>query len=597
MNFSTTISDARIRWAQKGIQYDANPGVTAEHYVNDSSFQYCVTGIYCNLQGGTLHLSNVKNCTVTTPVSTVTGDVKGSMTDDCGVVSIARVNDPGQDSASGDPNKNSQSECSFVVVDSSKIVAAFFDTHLSAYALGQVNFPGIVSPRSTGWGVSLDGGVSFTDNGAIPPTAPASATQGDAGDPVMARDTANGTIYLLVNPSREASTWLGFRLWKSTDNGQSFSLVSNDIFGSAVSHGDKDMIAVNNFSGLGNSGHMYAAGGSQVVGHVWVAHSADSGVTWDGVADLSSPAVGWSPDIAIRPNGAVYVFYLTWTGSGSLVNSITYKWLNPGQTTWNTPLAGNLFQAHTDSDPLYSSKFYASGDPLRSKTAALDDYFVSNGFPRVAVNPSNGRIYVVYADLPAVGSTSDRGDIWINEGIPNADNSLNWTGARKVNNDGTTTDQWNPAIAINQTGTWLFVGYYSRQGDTANNALIKAYGAKANLANGFATATFDVFPISATSFAPLFPGTTTSTPPQNTWMYDHVWTQTDVCLDQNANVVQCPAFQTTGPLYQNFMADDYTWASADSSYFYYAWCDRSRTYGSGGNTRPDADVNLARIRQ
>ena len=86
--------------------------------------------------------------------------------------------------------------------------------------------------------------------------------------------------------------------------------------------------------------------------------------------------------------------------------------------------------------------------------------------------------------------------------------------------------------------------------------------------------------------------------PQNTWMYDHVWAQTDVCLDSNAMVAQCPAFQQTGPLYQHFMADDYTWITADGSYFYYAWCDRSDTFiGTGGNSRPDPNIRLAKVKQ
>ena len=134
-----------------------------------------------------------------------------------------------------------------------------------------------------------------------------------------------------------------------------------------------------------------------------------------------------------------------------------------------------------------------------SNSAAADDYFVYNAFPRVAVNPMNGRIYLVYADLPFPGSSTDRGDIFINEGVPQGDGSLNWTAVRKVNNDGTATDQWNPSVVINPVGTEIFIGYYSRQGDPSSNALIKAYGAKSNLTNGFATATFDVFPISATA--------------------------------------------------------------------------------------------------
>jgi len=45
------------------------------------------------------------------------------------------------------------------------------------------------------------------------------------------------------------------------------------------------------------------------------------------------------------------------------------------------------------------------------------------------------------------------------------------------------------------------------------------------------------------------------------------------------------------------MADDYTWASADSSYFYFAWCDRSETFGSGQQSRPDPNIRLGKIKQ
>ncbi|MEK7684586.1 MAG: hypothetical protein AAB466_04100 [Verrucomicrobiota bacterium] len=174
------------------------------------------------------------------------------------------------------------------------------------------------------------------------------------------------------------------------------------------------------------------------------------------------------------------------------------------------------------------------------------------------------------------------------------------SGAIKVNKDATQTDQWNPAVAVNPGGTVLFVGYYSRQSRPSQNDLIMAYGSKANISSGLAGATFDMIPIS-TAFPPRFPGTVESTPPQNTWMFDHVWLQTDVCLDSNyATVISCPSeiyFPRSGPQHQHFMADDYTWATTDSSYFYYAWCDRSDTYFSGGNSRPDPNIRLGKIRQ
>jgi hypothetical protein len=221
-----------------------------------------------------------------------------------------------------------------------------------------------------------------------------------------------------------------------------------------------------------------------------------------------------------------------------------------------------------------------------------------------ALAPSDGVVAGRVRGRPRFDRT-DRGDIFINEGVAQADGSLNWTGTRKVNTDGTATDQWNSAIAVNPAGTQLFVGYYSRQDDPNNNALIKACGSKANLAHGFATATFDAFPFRNTAFAPLFPGTLASTPPQNWWMYDHVWVQTDVCLETDSTVVEpCDpvAWNMDDKLvstiyYQNFMADDYTWASADGTYFYYAWCDRSGSYSAAGHTRPDANIRLGKIKQ
>jgi len=78
---------------------------------------------------------------------------------------------------------------------------------------------------------------------------------------------------------------------------------------------------------------------------------------------------------------------------------------------------------------------------------------------------------------------------------------------RRINNDRTQTDQWNPSIAVNPAGTELLIGYYSRQKD-AGNSMIMAYGAKGYITNGLANATFECFPISTNSFPPLFAGTT-----------------------------------------------------------------------------------------
>lgn len=594
VNFSTTIQNARVRWAQEGIRYDSNPGVCPQHLVQKTRFEQSQTGIYLNFsscgQNAVLNLANVKKCNVTVPVGGA-GYYTGSMSDYCGV-----VNDPAMDSAAGeDSNKNSQSECAFVVVDNSRIVAAFFDTHYSVYGLGRKQFSGIVSPRSTGWAISTDGGATFADRGPLPP-APGAITntwQGDAGDPVMVRDTGNGTIYLLTNPSREMATHRGFRLWKSTDNGQSFALIHTDV-PPGVNEADKPMMTVDNSANSPNRHQLYVVGTGVINGQhrAFVTRSSNGGLNWD--PPHAFHANGMGPDVAVAPDGTVYVFYLV---NGPTV-SLWYAWRRPMDTQWPSP---KEVPVHTDSAEYYSVKSNASGNPKRSNSAVEEDHFVSNGFPRVAINPVNGRVYVVYADLPFAGSTTDRGDIYANEGIPNANGSLAWGAARRVNNDGTATDQWNPAVAVNQAGTQLFIGYYSRQEDTNNNALIKAYGAKANITGAWGSVTFNVSAISTTAFPPLFPGTTTSTPSCDTWRYDHVWAQAGVCLDENARVSECPpSLECTHPTvttYQHFMADDYTWATADGSYFYFAWCDRWDYFGSGQQTRRDPNIRIAKISQ
>jgi hypothetical protein len=154
----------------------------------------------------------------------------------------------------------------------------------------------------------------------------------------------------------------------------------------------------------------------------------------------------------------------------------------------------------------------------------------------------------------------------------------------------------------------LFIGYYSRQNDPNTNSLIMAYGAKVNISQGLASATFECFPISPTPFPPLFAGSTTLS--TNLWAFDPVWPPGNVCLDANAVAklpnadTTCPAWPPNAPVGYatlndviHFCADDYTQVAADSTYFYFAWCDRSRNFGSGSQIRPDMDVKFAKIKQ
>jgi hypothetical protein len=608
----TTVQDVLIRWAQQGMKYTEESGSLLNPNLNSSVFQDCTTGVYVDIVSDTLQLSGDTFCNVTTPVQINSGYTYGSMTKDCGVVTVAMVNDPNRDLYGYDTNKNSQTECSFVVIDSTNIVAAFMNTHLSEYGLGEATFSGIPSPRMATWAVSRDGGTNFIDNGPVPPISTITngstvitngapnPTVGDAGDTVMTYDSKSNIVYLLTNPSRESGA-IGFRLWASVNKGTNFTLVNTNVPQNAsVDVADKPMIKINPATG-----ELFVAGSTLFNVQTFAARSLDGGNTWTNFHCLATNVTDCrGADIAIAIDNTAYVFWLESSGSGlNFVNQLRYAAFLTNKT-WSS--SAN-FGSH-----LNSTNFDGNGQLLRFKGDDTNDWVSADSYPRVTY--ANSHIYVVYCDVSSPGSITDRGDIFLLE------SAINWTdhtlsvssGPRKINNDRTQTDQWNPSIVANPAGTELFIGYYSRQEDPVTNSWIKAYGAKAYITNGLAQATFECIPIGLTNFLPFFNGTTNTTPPQDPWLFDSVWATQWVCLDSNAvpdgyyvstDFPPCPAWGNnpfgvwTDNPYMNFCADDYTWSSADSNYFYFAWCDRSRTNGAPPHARPDADIRFSKIKQ
>jgi hypothetical protein len=78
VNFSTTVQNVRIRWAQKGVQYD---GSNVTQYIVNSSFEQCQTAVENHLTGsGFVYLSGVSKCSVQNPLGGY-GNYSGTMTD------------------------------------------------------------------------------------------------------------------------------------------------------------------------------------------------------------------------------------------------------------------------------------------------------------------------------------------------------------------------------------------------------------------------------------------------------------------------------------------------------------------------------------
>src|SRR5262249_46888919 len=89
------------------------------------------------------------------------------------------ANNPAEDTI---PMQDTQSETAIVLGADSHIVVAYNDT--GAYTPG-------VNRHLIGYSLSGDGGMSFTDQGALPQNP-----YGDGTDPVLARSVRTGTIFL-----------------------------------------------------------------------------------------------------------------------------------------------------------------------------------------------------------------------------------------------------------------------------------------------------------------------------------------------------------------------------------------------------------------
>jgi hypothetical protein len=368
-----------------------------------------------------------------------------------------------------------QSETS-VVSFGSTIVAGFNDSGSFA---GNTN-------HFTGWSRSTDGGATWTDGGVLPASA-----NGDAGDPVLARDNTSGVIYFAT---------LGFttdnviQVFHSTDNGATWLVPVNGVPGGNSE--DKEWITVDNFPGTGQ-GNVYLvsrrfSGSPQGVNFY---RSTDGGATFG--PNGGTPIASGVPNnvqgafVTVRPDHSVLVFWYDSTAfSGIKARKSTDQGVTFGApvTVVTFVVAGGI-----NGDLGLTGMRNASPTPLPAAA------FRTSRFPHVAVNPVSGNLYVAYNDKITSGST-DKSDIFF---VQSTDGGATWSPRTQVNDDGTTTDQWTPNVVVSPAGDKIGIFYYSRQDDTANNNLFKYYGRIGSISGG--TITFgSSFAVSDTQSFPEF---------------------------------------------------------------------------------------------
>ena len=430
---------SELRW-----EGDYNIGTSSdwahlEYSCNGSTFSEYGTGTYAGyhvgsiggLYSGTTWYFRVR---VANPSGVYTPYSNVYRLQPAGVTANPLVNNPNADATTAD----TQSETTQIVFGST-VVAAFNDS--GSRTSGD-------TAHFTGWSRSTDGGATFTDLGALP-----NSTLGDGGDPVLARDNTSGTIYFSTL-SRFAPR-RALQVFRSTDGGATFNAPVNGAPGFPNGNLDKEWLTVDNYAGAGQGNVYMAFRDFGTNPGMYFTRSTDGGATW-------GPSGGFRLDdnrtqgvqVVVAPNHDVYAFW------------------------WRAPLTGSqqiVMRRSTDKGVTFGTAVTVATLNTTGTNGDLGLGFRSNAFPSIAVNPVYGYLYVAYNDRNAAGT--DRGNVFFTQ---STDNGGAWSTPVAVNDDGTTRDQWQPALTVNPAGTKLFVGFMDRRNDSANN-LIDAYSAVARV--------------------------------------------------------------------------------------------------------------------
>jgi hypothetical protein len=447
------------------------------------------------------------------------------------------VNDPTLDTTAQD----TQSETAIVLGAGSKVIVAYNDSGVFSAD----------NPAFTGYSTSANGGASFTDKGSLP-------LNHDVGDPVLARSSKTGTIFLstigvdsaYVNPPPPPPGRLsGREHFHDPVNGTPGFVANVDVQ-------DKPWIAVDNFPGPGY-GNVYLVNyhvSTSPTFHfdIHLTRSTDDGLTWGpsgGTVITSTDQLVsiQGANVTVGPDHAVYVFW--WDQTKGQDNSFNAQIL----------MCKSTDQGVTFGDPVTVTTLetpYIGGNLLLTDSGG--HYFSTNAFPQAVVNPVTGDIYVAFNDR-ANGSQQpkDKGNIYFTQ---SSDGGQKWSKPVQVNDDLTTNDQWFPALAVTPDGSHVGLFWYDRRLDPANN-LIDRFGAIGTVSGH--TVTFGAnFRITDVSFPPVFT----------------YWTGS--------------AWHIQDPVIRPGYMGDYDQAVADNDYFYTTWGDNRLADAFHAN---QPDVRFAKV--
>jgi hypothetical protein len=270
-----------------------------------------------------------------------------------------------------------------------------------------------------------------------------------SGDPLLAESLTSGGIA----PGRVYVAALLFNfgppfaigVWPSDDGGMTWSqptLVAQVAPGDTTTRLDKPAIGV---SWETNSlGFVYVAYIQQTTtNQLFVARSTDGGATFAPPVLVASGLINGAQVLVNPFFGNVYV---TWADYGANPNAIMLSRSTDFAQTWSAPEIGATGNLNLDT--------------------TINGQVVVHTLPMARFNSVANNIAIVWDEFnPATGT-----DVFYTSKSP-----AGWQGKVQLNSDGTSTDQFMPALDFDSTGN-VTVTFYDRREDPGN-LLFKLYGA------------------------------------------------------------------------------------------------------------------------
>jgi hypothetical protein len=310
--------------------------------------------------------------------------------------------------------------------------------------------------RALSYAFSKNNGKTWTE-GLMPGLTPVTGGSFQrASDPWVAYGPGGRAYYasLLFNETNPDN---GVFLSASADAGKTWGPPVAVHLGGATEFDDKEAVVVDTRADSPFRGRVYVGwdsvrnDGNEILRVAW---SEDGGQSFSQPSTLHSQGANLGIIPLVGPGGVVHAIWFHAEGTrGPLVVFASRS--EDGGVTWSAPV----------------------------KVADLRGAFVPNlrtgGLPAAAIDPRNGRLYVVWQD--DLGTGVDAVMISRSE-----DGGSNWS-APEILSEDTSASSFTPAVAVAPTGR-VAVSYYSLRNDPARAFLVDHYLALSNDGVHFASA-------------------------------------------------------------------------------------------------------------